>query len=70
MDLGDGSSVEETLVAKLQWASKKLATATSVEDSTQLCLLIKAYAEALKNVRQLDSKPHASILKIQSETNS
>lgn len=70
MDLGDGSSVEETLVAKLHWASKKLATATSVEGSTQLCLLIKACAEALKSVRQLDSKPHASILKIQSETNS
>lgn len=69
MDLGSGS-VEEALVAKLQWASGELATATSVEDSTQICLLIKACAEALKSVRELDSKPHASILKIQSDTNS
>ena len=65
-----GSSVEEALVAKLQWASSELATAQSVEDSTQLCLLIKACAEALKSVRELDRKPHASVLKIQSDTNS
>ena len=70
-DLGSsGSSVEEVLVAKLQWASSELATAQSVEDSTQLCLLIKACAEALKSVRELDRKPHISVLKIQSDTNS
>lgn len=70
--VGVGSgSVEEALVAKLQWASRELATTTSVEDSTQLCLLIKACAEALKSVRELDSKPHTSVLKIQqSDTNS
>jgi hypothetical protein len=72
MDLGASSdgSVEGALVAKLQWASRELASAMSVEDSTQLCLLIKACAEALKSVRELDSsRPHASILKIQSDTN-
>lgn len=62
-------SVEEALVVKLQWASGELATASSVEDSTQICLLIKACAEALKSVRELHSKPHASILKIQTDTN-
>ena len=66
----DGSSVEDALVAKLQWASRELAAAQSVEDSTQLCLLIKACAEALKSVRELDGKPHASVVKTRSDTNS
>lgn len=68
MSSGIGS-VEEALVLKLQWASTELVTASSVEESTQICLLIKACAEALKSVRELDSKPHASILKIQNDTN-
>ena len=66
----DGSSVEDALSAKLQWASRELAAAKSVEDSTQLCLLIKACAEALKSVRELDGKPHASVVKTRSDTNS
>ena len=69
-DRGSDGSVEDALVAKLQWASRELAAAQSVEDSTQLCLLIKACAEALKSVRELDGKPHASVVKTRSDTNS
>ena len=49
--------LEEKLVGKLRWASEQLSMSEStVEESTQLCLLIKACAEALKSVRDLDSE--------------
>ena len=62
VDLGRGDSrfTEEVLASKLQWATRKLATVESVEESTQLCLLIKTCAEALKSVRELDARPHMS----------
>lgn len=50
--------LEGNLMTKLQWASRELEATSSVEDSTHLCLLIKACAEALKSVRDLDSKPY------------
>ena len=62
VDVGrsDSRSTEEVLVSKLQWATRELSAVESVQESTQLCQLIKACAEALKSVRELDTRPHVS----------
>ena len=49
---------QEVLVAK--WASKELAGTASVENSTQLCLLIKTCADALKSVNELQEIPQTT----------
>lgn len=43
------------LVAKLQWATGELAGSSSVEQSIQLCHLIKACADALHSLKTLET---------------
>ena len=50
-------SSEDALVAKLRWAVQELAGTHSVDQCTQLCLLIKACADALQSVRALHTLP-------------
>lgn len=44
---------QEALLQKLTWASAELGPSTSLETSIQLCSLIRACAEALRSLRQL-----------------
>lgn len=44
---------QEALLQKLNWASAELVPSTSLETSIQLCSLIRACAEALYCLRQL-----------------
>ncbi|KAF0882485.1 SSA27 protein, partial [Crocuta crocuta] len=44
---------QEALLQKLTWASAELGSSTSLETSIQLCSLIRACAEALRSLRQL-----------------
>ncbi|CAD7670073.1 unnamed protein product [Nyctereutes procyonoides] len=44
---------QEALLQKLTWASADLGSSTSLETSIQLCSLIRACAEALRSLRQL-----------------
>uniref|UniRef100_UPI00358F6456 protein ZNRD2 n=1 Tax=Myxine glutinosa TaxID=7769 RepID=UPI00358F6456 len=46
-------AAEQAVLAKLQWASRELAQAASVEASTQLCCLVKACADSLLSLRKL-----------------
>ena len=43
----------EALLQKLAWASAELGSSTSLETSIQLCSLIRACAEALRSLQQL-----------------
>ena len=43
---------DDALVSKLAWATKELSETSSVEYSTQLCVLIKEGVDALKRVRE------------------
>ena len=43
---------EDALVSKLAWATKELSDTSSVDYSTQLCVLIKEGVDALKSVRE------------------
>lgn len=44
---------QEALLQKLTWASDELGSSTSLETSIQLCSLIRACAEALRSLQQL-----------------
>uniref|UniRef100_A0A8B9YTB4 Zinc ribbon domain containing 2 n=1 Tax=Bos mutus grunniens TaxID=30521 RepID=A0A8B9YTB4_BOSMU len=44
---------QEALLQKLTWASAELGSSTSLETSIQLCSLIRACAEALRSLQQL-----------------
>lgn len=44
---------QDALLSKLQWATRELASTSSVDQSIQLCQLIKACADALKSTREL-----------------
>ncbi|XP_036115373.1 protein ZNRD2 isoform X1 [Molossus molossus] len=46
-------STQEALLQKLTWASAELGSSNSLETSIQLCSLIRACAEALHSVQQL-----------------
>lgn len=46
---------QDVLIQKLQWATDQLKSTTSVELCTQLCQLIKAAAEALHAIKQLNT---------------
>ena len=43
-------ATQKVLLSKLQWATRELASTSSVEHSTQLCQLIKACADALQSI--------------------
>lgn len=47
---------EKILLTKMQWANQELSNSTSVEHCTQLCALVKACADAIKSVRDLETK--------------
>lgn len=47
------ASTQEALLRKLTWASAELGPSTSLETSIQLCSLIRACAEALQSLQQL-----------------
>ncbi|XP_016041694.1 protein ZNRD2 isoform X1 [Erinaceus europaeus] len=47
------ASTQEALLQKLTWASTELCSSTSLETSIQLCSLIRACAEAIRSLRQL-----------------
>lgn len=48
------ASTQTALLQKLTWASVELGSSTSLETSIQLCGLIRACAEALGSLKQLD----------------
>ncbi|MGH0148734.1 UNVERIFIED_CONTAM: hypothetical protein FKN15_038876 [Acipenser sinensis] len=46
-------SAEDALLQKLQWATRELQHATSIESSVQLCNLIRSCAESLRSIKEL-----------------
>ena len=48
-------ATQKVLLSKLQWATKELASTSSVEYSTQLCQLIKACADALQSIEYFNT---------------
>ena len=44
---------EKILLTKIRWASQELANSTSIEHCTQLCILVKTCADAIKSVGEI-----------------